>query len=101
MPGPRQSLHELACEPGGLRHETDVTARQLDHVTTQLLTQFHADLIGWTTMRFLPGHQHDPFGMGCQRPQIEVDRRILSQLMLEPIGGVGLVLGGTGHGLPV
>src|SRR5437899_7296917 len=83
VPCPRKSLHELACERGGLGHITDVTAGQLDHVPTELLTQFHVYLIGWITTRFPPGHQHDPSGMRFERVKIEVDRRILAQLVLE------------------
>ena len=47
VPCPRKSLHKLACELGGLSHMTDVTARQLDQVPTELLSQFHVYFIGW------------------------------------------------------
>src|SRR5206468_2086934 len=101
---PRKSLHKLACEPGALGHITDVTAGQLDQVPTELLTQFHAYLIAWITTRFPPGSQHDAISMSLERVKIEADRRILAQLVLEPVSGVGkrvLVLRRTGHGLPV
>jgi hypothetical protein len=36
-------------------------------------------------MRFPPGHRHDPIGMRFERVEIELDRRILAQLVLEPV----------------
>jgi hypothetical protein len=85
---------------------TGVTARQLDHVPTKLLPQLRVDLIAWITPRFPPYPRYDPLGMRVERVKIEIDRRILAQLVLEPVGGVGtnlavLEVHCTGHELPV
>src|SRR5829696_763364 len=104
VPCTRKSLHKLACELGGLGQQTDVAAGQLGQVQTELLAQFCAYLIAWITTRFPPGRQHDAISMRFERVKIEFDCRILTQLVLEPVGGIGqrvLVLGGTGHCLPV
>src|SRR5262249_51744322 len=104
VPCLRKSVHKLAGERGGLSEKTDVTARQLNQVPTELLAQFHVYLIAWITTRFPPGYQHDPIGMRFERVKIEVGCRILAQLVFEPVGRVGksiFVLGGSGHVLPI
>ena len=102
-----QEVVDGSCELGGLGHVTDVTAGQLDHVPTEPLPQFHGCLVAWITARLLPGRRHDAVGTRFERVEIEGDRRVLAQLVLEPLGGVGtnilVVLGAprAGHDLPV
>src|SRR5919107_1202942 len=86
------------------REQTDVAAGQLGQAQTELLAQFCAYLISWITTRFPPGRQLDAISMRFAQVKIEFDCRILTQLVLEPVGGIGqrvFVLGGTGHCLPV
>jgi hypothetical protein len=87
--GPRKRLHELVCELGGLDRKSNVSAGQLDQVPTEFPSQLHVHLVGRVATRFPPGHRDDPVGVRLEGVQVEVDRRILAQLVLKPVGGVG------------
>lgn len=94
-------MEELAGELGGVGHTADMTARQLGHAHAEDPAQFRGDVVRRVAAPLPPGCQDDPVGTGPERVEVELNGRILAQLVLEPVGGVGVIARGTRHDLPV
>src|SRR6266516_5147971 len=83
-----ERMHELLRKFGGRGPEAGLSAREVDNIETQLPRQHRYRLIGQLVLGVTSSGEHELPGMCSESVEIELNSRILAQLMLHPVPGV-------------
>jgi len=92
-----ERVHQLAGELGGMGLEAEVAAGELGHWPAQPGAQLGGGVVAGVTVAVAACCGEDSVGVGGQRVEVEFGTRVLAQLVLEPVFGVGVVAWGVGH----
>lgn len=84
-----ERVHEFLCKLGGIGHETEVSAGEVDNIAAPLLGQYPVWLVWQLVARVTSPGEYDPPGVRSERIEIKLSPRILAQLVLHPVRGIG------------
>src|SRR5262249_20383640 len=80
-----ERAHEFSGKLGREGHETEVPARQINEIESQLLSEYLARLVCHLGSGVASSSEHDLASVRSECVEIKLDSRILTQLMLHPV----------------